>query len=196
MLGLEDSIENYIPLKKVVEEGKRNKVNILFKSLKWRIDHEKISAVRDPNNIRKRRLVLAEELPDIIAYYSQLQDSKTENYRDLSELAENVGLKSRSLHPRAEKLGIITTKIGNRRVMTKREYDKWRIILDRRKKYLSTGFIGRSFGVSHHLIVYYVKRGIIPAVKIGSQYRVSKLEFEENKEEWRKQCCYLGNNKV
>ena len=52
---------------------------------------------------------------------------------DISKLAIDVDLKERSLHTRADKLGIKTIGVGNKRVMEKKEYTKWRIILGVKK---------------------------------------------------------------
>lgn len=192
------SLEGYVSVTDVIKECKRNGVKVNPESLKWRIGHGKIPAIRDSQDIRKRRLIPVGEIPNIIVYYSLLEDAKNGKYYSLLKLAKDIGLKERSLHPRANKLGIETFKIGNRRVMEKREYDKWRIILkreqERKRNCVSLSFVGKQFGVSHNSILYRIKKGEIPATRIGYKHKIPKKEFEEHGDEWRKRCGYSNNN--
>ena len=189
----------YVSVTGVIREGKKNGLEIGLNTLKWRIDHGQILAIRDPDDCRRRRLIPSMEIPNVIAHFSELYESRNGKYCSLSKLATDLGMKKRSLHPRAKEIGIETFKIGNRRMMTKKQYFKWRFLLSRKqekkKKYISTGYLGRYYGVSHYLVLHYVKIGRIPAERFDRGYMISRKDFEENKEEWRMRCGFPGNGK-
>jgi biotin operon repressor len=192
------SLENYLSLSEVVNECKNQGLYVKPLSLKWRLVNNKFSCIRDQNDIRKRLLVPREELPNIIAYYSELKDHKGGNYHSLTALARELGLKERSLYPRAEKLG--AQKVGDKWFIPERDYQKWKLIFQRRRKrkkdYVSTGEIAKEFGTSHHMIVYHIKQGEIPATVLEKQYFVSRQEFEAHKDEWRQRVGYLVDSKT
>lgn len=187
-----NSLEGYLSISEAVKRCNKYCVKVPIGSLKWRIDHGKFKYVRDPYDKRKRRLIPIGEIPNIFGYYTELSDVRNGKYCPLSKLAKEIGLKERSLHGRANKLGIETFRIGNYRVMTKREYFKWKLILNREKEkeknYVSTLDVGKQFGFSHNRIVYWIKKGVIPAIKTNHKYQISKKDFEEHRDEWEKQC--------
>ena len=188
--------KGYVSTVDIKKACKRNGLEVSLGSIRLRIDNNKIPSIRDIND-RRSRFVPVEEIPNIIAYYSKLHKSRGRDYYKLSKLATDLGLHRRYLHQMADKIGINTVKIGSITLIEKNEYFKWRILLSRKqekeKKYVSTGDVGRYFGVSYQLIWYNIKRGRIPAEKLGYYYRISRKDFEENKEEWRKQCGFPDN---
>jgi len=186
--------EGFLTLGQVVAAAKKRAVSLKLSTLKYRTSKGIIKGVvRDETDSRRRRLVptgIAQKLIETEAVQKIILDGlKTGDYVPLSKLAKDTGFKERSLHLRAGKRGIKTIKVGNKRLLEKAEYKKWRIRLTFQiKNTVSTGFLGKKWGVSHNRIVYWIKRGYIPAKKYGSEWRISKKLIKKEEADWKKRC--------
>jgi len=183
----------YLSVYEVMGRLKEEGIKVSLNSVKHRIDTGMIyGAIRDEADVRKRRLVPFDAMPSIIDYYQKIDRIREGEDYTLSHLARDCSLESKYLLARANKIGIKTMKIGNFCVMEKKEYDKWRIYFGARekykKKYVTTGFIGRAWGISHFLVDYYIKRGKIPGKKIGKRYFISREAFNTEGEKWKDEC--------
>ena len=174
--------KQYFSVHDIVGLGMKRGIKISLNGLKLRIDSGRVpGAIRDKTDAMKRRLVPFDAVPYIIDYYQKIDRIREGECYTISRLARDCRLESHSLLTRANKIGIKTMKIGNFCVMEKKEYDKWRIYFGAREKYkknyVTTGFIGRAWGISHFLVDYYIKRGKIPGKKIGKRYLISREAF-------------------
>ena len=183
--------EGYLSVFDVVKICKRNGLRVKPGSIKWRFDSGKIKGIRDLEDPRKRRLISLEELPGIMGHYEKLNDARVEG-RCLCDLARDLGIEEKTLYSIAKRKGIKTSQFGNMKILSDREYIKWKIILrkemETKKNYLTTGELAKEWNTSHYRIVYWIKTGKVPAKKRDNKYLILKKEFQEYGNEWKKDC--------
>jgi len=180
--------QGYVNISYVAKKCNDSGVKVNPDSIKFRFDKGEIAGIRELDD-KKRRLVAIHEIPEIIMYFQKVWEVKNKK-RNLCDLARDLGIKEGTMYEIAKRRGVQTARWGNMEVLSEKEYEEWKSILekerDEREKYLSTGEIADYLGISRYLVIYHIKKGRIQAQRIGDKYYTPKETFEKNKEEWKR----------
>jgi hypothetical protein len=181
----------YASINYVAKKCKDSGIDVNPGSIKFRFDKGEIAGIRELDG-RKRRLVSILEIPDVILYFQKVQEVKNKK-RSLCDLARDLGINEGTMYEIAKRREIHTARWGNLEVLSEAEYSTWKDLLkeemnrdkELQKDYLTTGQIAKELGTTHHMVIYWIKIGKIPAEKKDNRYFISRKEFEEHGEDWK-----------
>jgi len=177
-----ENLERLVSVSQIQKKLRVAGINLSNYSIIWRIHKYEENPEKDKNG---RILVERETASEIFHFYLKLKEGYS-----LSRIARDAGISPKKLYSRMRRMKIPAKIVGNKKIVEKREYQKWRIILLKERKIrertISTPEAGKVLGIDYNMIRYYIKKGIILGIRSRRVYRVYKEEFYNRLEEWKK----------